>query len=241
MRAGVFLLALALAAPAAMGEELFIPIVAQRQGPDGQWWNTEVWISNTSAAVGGYGAVFLPADGSSNLDELELEPALESIPARATVFRNDLVPQGQSGALRLVVTPGVIAYARIASAAGKTSSALGMPAFGRSAAIRPGELAYLVGLRRTPQYRTTLGLLNPGREAGSVTVRLFSQRGDPVYDTTYQLPAGGALQLDEILHSFGVVRGEHMRAELSGTVPFFTYASVVDARSGAPTLILPQH
>jgi hypothetical protein len=37
-----------------------------------------------------------------------------------------------------------------------------------------------------------------------------------------------------------VVRGEHMRAELSGTVPFFAHASVLDGRSGAPTLILPQ-
>jgi hypothetical protein len=73
-----------------------------------------------------------------------------------------------------------------------------------------------------------------------VTVRLFSQKGEVVHEVTYQLPAGGALQLDEVLHSFGVVRGEHMRAELSGTVPFFAHASVLDARSGAPTLILPQ-
>ena len=237
----MFLLALALAAPAAAGEELFIPIVAQRQGADGQWWNTEVWISNTSAATGGYAAVFLPADGSANLEELDAEPTLEEISPKATVFRNDLVPQGQSGALRLVVTAGVVAYSRIANAAGKTSSAQGMPAFPRSAAIRPGEQAFLVGLRRTPQYRTSIGLLNPGHEAGAVTVRLVSQRGEPVYETTYQLPAGAALLLDEILHSFGVVRGEHMRAELTGTVPFFAYASVVDARSGAPTLILPLH
>ncbi len=237
----MFLLALALLAPAATADELFIPVVAQRQGADGGWWNTEVWISNTSAATGGYAVVFLPATGGSNLEKLDLEPALEEIPPRSTVFRNDLVPEGQSGALRLLVSPGVVAYSRIANAAGKSSWAQGMPAFPRAAAIRPAEQVYLIGLRRTPQYRTALDLLNPGREAGAVTVRLISQRGEPVYDTTYQLPPGAVLQLDEILHSFGVVRGEHMRAELNGTVPFFAFASVVDARSGAPTLILPQH
>jgi len=236
----VFLLALAFVAPAAAAEELFIPVVVQRQGPDGGWWNTEVWISNTSAATGGYAAVFMPATGASNLDELDREPAMEEIAPKATVFRNDLVPQGQSGALRLVVTPGVLVYSRIANAAGKTSSAQGMPAFPRSAALRPGEQAFLIGLRRTPQYRTTVGLLNPGREAGAVTVRLFSQRGESVYEATYQLPAGAVLQLDEILHAFGVVRGENMRAELTGTVPYFAFASVVDARSGAPTLVFPQ-
>ena len=237
---GVFLLTAAIAPGAGAADEFFIPTAAQRQGADGQWWNTEVWISNTLATPGGYAAVFLPASGNSNLEALETEPPLAEIAPRATVFRNDLVPEGQTGALRLVVTPGVLVYSRTANAAGKLSSAQGMPAFSRSAAIRPGELASLVGLRRTPQYRTTIGLLNPSREAGAVTVRLFSQKGEVVHEVTYQLPAGAALQLDEVLHAFGVVRGEHMRAELSGTVPFLAYASVVDARSGAPTLILPQ-
>ena len=236
----MFLLAAAAIAPAATADELFVPVAMQRQGADGQWWNTEVWISNTSAAAGGYAVVFLPASGNSNLESLELEPPMAEIAPRATVFRNDLVPEGLSGALRVVVTPGVLVYSRIANAAGKASSAVGMPAFSRSSAIRPGELVNLVGLRRTPQYRTTIGLLNPSRETGAVTVRLISQKGETVHEVTYQLPAGAALQFDEALHAFGVVRGEHMRAELSGTVPFFAYASVVDARSGAPTLILPQ-
>ena len=240
VRLGVFLLAAAAIAPVATADEFFVPAATQRQGADGQWWNTEVWISNTSSAAGGYAVVFLPASGGSNLEGLELEPAMAEIAPRATVFRNDLVPEGQSGALRVVATPGVVVYSRIANAAGKASSAQGMPALSRSAAIRPGELASLVGLRRTPQYRTTIGLVNPSREPGAVTVRLFSQKGEAVHEVTYQLPAGAALQLDEVLHAFGVVRGEHMRAELSGTAPFFAYASVVDARSGAPTLILPQ-
>lgn len=236
----MFLLAAMLVASTAVADDVFVPVVAQRQGPDGQWWNTEVWISNTSSSAGGFAAVFLPAGGASNLDRLDAEPAMEAVAPRATVFRDDLVPQGQAGALRLVVTPGVMVYARLVSAAGKASSAQGMPALSRSAAIRPGEQAFLIGLRRTPQYRTTVNLLNPVREAGTVTVRLFSQLGEPVFETTYQLPPGAVLQVDEILQSFGVVRGEHMRAELIGTIPFFALASVVDARSGAPMLVLAQ-
>ena len=234
------LVAALFASGVAAAEEYLVPGAVQRQGSDGQWWNTEVWISNTMSSAGGYGAVFLPGGGVGNLEALEVEPAMIEIPPRATVFRNDLVPEGQVGALRLVVTPGVVIYARVANAAGKLSTAQGIPAQLRADAIRPGELTYLVGLRRTPQFRTAIGLLNPSREAGTVTVRLVSQKGETVHDVTYQLPAGAVLQLDEVLHAYGVVRGEHMRAELSGTVAFFAWASVVDARSGAPTLILPQ-
>jgi hypothetical protein len=229
-----------LTAGGALADEYFVPGAVQRQGSDGQWWNTEVWISNTMSTPGGYAAVFLPGGGAGNLEALEAEPEMAEIPPRATVFRNDLVPEGQVGALRFLVTPGVLIYARVANAAGKLSTSQGFPALLRSDAIRPGELTYLVGLRRTPQYRTAIGILNPSRESGTVTVRLFSQKGEAIHDVTYQLPAGAVLQLDEVLHAYGVVRGEHMRAELSGTVAFFAYASVVDARSGAPTLILPQ-
>jgi len=238
MRPGVVLLAATLAS-GALAEELFIPAAMQRQGPDGQWWNTEVWVSNTTTTAAEYGFVFLPSGGAAHLDELQAEPPMVEIAPRATVFRNDLVPQGQSGALRLVVSPGVVVYSRIASAAGRASSAQGMAAMSRSGALRPGEVAYLVGLRRTPQYRTTLGMMNPTAESGSITVRVVSQRGETVHEVTYQLAGGAVLQLDEVLHGFGVVRGENLRAELTGTVPYFAYGSVIDARSGAPTLILP--
>lgn len=239
MRVGVALLALAASAASATADELFVPAAVHRQGPDGAWWNTEVWVSNTTAAVAGYGCVFLPANRPSNLEELRLELALVDVGPRATVFRNDLVPEGLSGALRCVTTPGVVIYARQANAAGKASSALGMPALSRNGAIRPGEVANLVGLRRTPQYRTVVGIVNPTPEPAAVQVRLYSQAGDLVHEYTYQVGAGVVLQLEEMLHAFGVVRAENMRAELSASSPFFTYASVIDARSGAPTLILP--
>jgi hypothetical protein len=43
-----------------------------------------------------------------------------------------------------------------------------------------------------------------------------------------------------VVRGFAVTRGEHLRAELSGTVSFFAQASVIDSRSGSPTLVLPQ-
>ncbi len=236
--------ALALVAVAACGlasaEEYFVPMVGQKQGQDGAWWNTEVWISNTGTITAGYAAVFLPA-GQPNLEGLRVDPVLSDLAAGETIYRNDLVPEGGIGVLRFVTTPGVVVFTRVFNAAGKGSFGQGMPALPRSAAARPGEVVQLLGLRRTPQFRTNISLFNPSTENGVVHVRVISQRGDVAGEESYRLAPGGYLQLDDALHSFGVPRGEHLRAEVTGTVAFFAFASVIDTRSGAPTLVPAVH
>jgi hypothetical protein len=222
------------------GEELFVPMVAQRQGVDGAWWNTEVWISNPTANTASYATVFLPA-GQSNLEGLRADPAPEDLPPGATVYRNDLIPEGGIGVLRFITTPGVVIFGRVFNAAGRGSFGQGIPAMPRSAAIRPGEIAQLVGLRRTPAFRTNISLFNPSAENGVVHVRLYLQRGDVAGEESFRLAPGAYVQLDDALHALGVPRGEHVRAEVTGTVPFFAFASVIDARSGAPTLVPAAH
>lgn len=231
--------AVALAASAA-AEEFFIPGVAQRQGQDGAWWNTEVWITNTTPSTGGYAVVFLPS-GQGNVEGLQSEPVLEDVPPGATVYRTDLVPAGGVGVLRVVCTTGVVAYARVFNAAGRGSFGQGMPALPRSMAVRPGEIAHLVGLRRTPQFRSNVGIFNPSTDNGVARVRVLNARGEVLGEQPYRLAPGGYLQLDDVLHAFQVSRGENLRAEVSGSVPLLAFAAVIDARSGAPTLILPLH
>ncbi|MDV7390532.1 hypothetical protein RZS08_04220, partial [Arthrospira platensis SPKY1] len=107
-------------ATATAGEELFLPMVAHRQGRDGAWWMTEVWVTNTTGARGAYGAVFLPA-GQDNLELLRSDPVAEELGPGATAHRSDLVPEGGLGALRFVTTPGVVVFARVFNAAGRES------------------------------------------------------------------------------------------------------------------------
>ena len=234
------ILALVTACSLASAEELFVPMVAQRPGQDGTWWNTEVWISNPTAETGSYGVVFLPA-GQPNLDGLRAEPTPEDLPPGTTVYRNDLVPEGGIGVLRFVTTPGVIVFGRVFNSAGRGSFGQAIPALSRNATVRPGEIAELVGLRRTPAFRTNIAFFNPTVDSGVVRVRLYLQHGELAGEQSYRVAPGGYVQLDDALHALGVTRGEHARAELTGTVPFFAFASVIDARSGAPTLVPALH
>jgi hypothetical protein len=238
MRRTLLALAIVLVASGLCADEYFVPMVAQKQGVDGAWWNTEVWVVNTTTSTGSFGVVFLPA-ARDNADKLRVDPDLEDIAPGATTFSSELVPQGQLGVLRIVASQGVVAYARVFNSAGKGSFGQGMPAFPRSAATKPGEVAHLLGLRKTPQYRANLAIFNPTTDAGVVRVRVFTQRGELADEESYRLGPGAYVQMDNFLHAFGVQRGEHMRAELSGTVPFFAFASVIDGRSGAPTSVFP--
>jgi hypothetical protein len=237
MRVTLAALALVLALPVA-AEELFLPMVAQKQGLEGSWWNTEVWITNTTSTTGSYAVTFLPA-GQANAEGLREEPIGEDLPPGATAYRDDLVPQGGSGALRLVASTGVVVFARVFNSAGSGSVGEARPALPRNAALRPGEVGHLVGLRRTPQFRTNLAFFNPSLEAGTVRVRLLGPVGEEVGEASYRVAPGESIQLDDALHGFAVSRGEHLHAEVSGTVPLFAFASVVDSRSGAPTLVPP--
>lgn len=221
-------------------EEYFVPMVAQKRGIDGAWWNTEVWISNTTAGTASYGVVFLPAK-QDNADRIRLEPEMKDIAPGATVFSSELVPEGQVGVLRIVASSGVTIYARVFNSAGTASFGQGMPAFARSAACKPGDLVQLLGLRKTPQFRTNLGVFNPTAETGTVRVRVINQRGEVVGEESYPLGPGAYTQTDDFLHAYNVQRGEHLRAEVSATVPFLAFASVIDARSGAPTTVFPAH
>jgi hypothetical protein len=230
-------LLLALAAMAA-GEELFIPMVAQKQGQDGAWWNTEVWIANTTTGTGSFGVVFLPA-GEPNQDALRAEPEQEDLAPGATVYRDNLVPQGKAGVLRVLASPGIVVLARVFNSAGRGSFGQSVPAMPRSAALRPGEIGHLLGLRRSTQFRTNVGLFNPSGDVGVIRLRLYQGNGASAGEQSYRIAAGGYIQLDDVLHAFAVTRGEGLRAEVSGTVPLMTFASVIDARSGAPTLVSP--
>lgn len=233
------LVAALLVAPfGAVADEYFIVGVAQRQGLEGSWWSTELWVTNTTASTGGYAVVFLP-EGQSNLDALRLEPTLEDIPPGATVARKDVVPEGGLGTLRLITTPGVMAYCRVFNAAGRGSFGLGVPPLTRAAATKPGEIAHLVGLRRSPQFRTNVGMFNVSSDHGAVRIRLVNERGEVVGEQPFRLAPGAYVQLTDVLHAFGQQRAENVRAEVSGTVPFIAFAAVIDSRSGAPTLVQP--
>ncbi len=236
---GAFVLgmALAVAAPAVAGER-WVPVVAQISGADGSYWNTELWIANLGGSVGTYAITFLPA-GQDNSRLLVEDPARESLGPNETVHLKDVVPPGGSGALRVTASDNLVVRCRLHNSRGGASVGQFVPALSGDELVPAASTATLVPLVRSSQFRTNVGLFNPGSNPIRVLAVVFDERGREAGRTEYALEPGSQVQVNDFLLAFKVERADAFQVQLSAEAPFAAYASIVDARSGAPTLVLP--
>lgn len=227
-----------LAASGGAATEFWVPVVAQVPGADGSYWNTELWIANLGGSVGTYGFVFLPA-GGDNGRLLVDDPAAESLGPNETVHLRNVVPAGSTGALRVVASGNLVVRCRLHNTRGGASVGQFVPALAADELVPTGATATLVPLIRSSQFRTNVGFFNPGANPIAVQAAVYDERGRELGRTEYRLGAGSQTQVNDFLLAFKVDRAEAAQVQLTAEAPFAAYASIVDARSGAPTLVLP--
>lgn len=230
--------ALTAAVPPAAASERFVPVVAQVPGADGSYWNTELWVTNLSGGVGTYAITFLPS-GEDNTRALVRGGEPVSLGAGETVHVKDVVPPGKAGALRVVASEGVVVTCRLFNAHGRGSVGQIVPALTLDQMIAPGTRAYLVPLVRSAQFRTNVGLFNPGGNPIKVHAQVLDEHGQEVGRAEYSLGPGTQTQINDYLLTFKVTQADGYQVVLTSEGRFAAYASMVDARTGAPTLLLP--
>jgi hypothetical protein len=107
----------------------------------------------------------------------------------------------------------------------------------RAATIR--DAAWLIQLTGTEQYRTNLGVVNPGPAPVEVNIELYDADQGSLGSQQLTVNAYSAVQLNRIFAGARVADG---RARLWSQTPgaaFFAYASVVDNLSGDSICVLP--
>jgi len=240
MRGRLLLLAVVLsfAAPVA-AEELWVPVVAQVEGLEGSYWSTELWLANLSAGTGTCAVTFLPAD-ADNTEALMASATPVNLPPGEITCLKDVVPPRSTGALRVVTSQGVAVRCRLYNAKGRGAVGQFIPALTRRDMVPADARAHLFPLLRSPQTRTNVGLFNPGTSPIRVRATVLDPRGQTVGSAEYPLAPGSQTQVNDYLLSFRVERAEGYSVVLSAAAPFAAYASIVDSRTGAPTLILPE-
>jgi hypothetical protein len=229
---------LALAAPLA-ADELWVPVVAQVEGAEGSYWNTELWLANLSAGTGTCAVTFLPA-GADNTDALMAEATPVNLPPGEITCLKDVVPPRSTGALRVVTSGGVAVRCRLYNAKGRGAVGQIIPALTRGQLVPADARAHLFPLLRSPQARTNVGLFNPNGSPIRVRATVLDPRGQTVGSAEYPLAPGSQTQVNDYLLSFRVERADGYSVVLTAAAPFAAYASIVDSRTGAPTLILPE-
>ncbi|HEU5162873.1 MAG TPA: carboxypeptidase-like regulatory domain-containing protein, partial [Thermoanaerobaculia bacterium] len=216
---------------------LFIPAVINTPGAENSFWRTDVWIYNPSQGALTITAAYLT--GTLNPAERTI-----TIPSKGQVEIANVVERlfgaGGLGAIRLSAPSPFVAVSRTFNTPPNAST---VGTFGFSIAAmeksRTMGRAVLPGISQGTTARTNIGIMNPHEHPITVAARLHSSGGAVVGNATVTI-APLSVQQPSVALLFGSIELAEGYVVLSSEDgSFFSYASVVDNKSGDPTLVLP--
>jgi hypothetical protein len=135
--------------------------------------------------------------------------------------------------------PGVTVFERILTDATATAGTVGQ----QTDAVSAEDLASqgsLLGVRQDAEFRTNVGLLNPGAGNATVRLRLVRSPATELASNEIVLPPRGYVQrnLSALFPEAELPPGETLSIELesaNASQPVFAFASVIDNISQDPT------
>ena len=231
---------------------LTVPIVISSAGLAGSFYTSELSLTNrgtTAATVrftynaafgggGGSAADTLPAGRQKTVpDAIEYLISL-GIPIPASGNRGGVLRVDFTG---LSSTDAGSATARTTTAVPGGRAGLSYPAFGAGL----GGAAFLCGLRQDVADRSNVALLNAGGAgAGDIVLRLTAFSGDagalaPYIFPDLSLAPGAFRQYTEILKDAGLAKGYVRIDRISGTAPYYAYATILDQTTSDGSFVPP--
>lgn len=232
----------ALLAPQARAARWIVPGSAHASGSGGTNWRTDLTLVNPSASAASVTVWFLPA----NADNATLpSPASRTVPAGGQLVVPDVLDTlfGRSGGGALLVESGETSLTVASRTYNKLPDreyGMSLPGVAVTQAITPGETGHLVFLAKSDRYRTNVGFAGTTGQRGTVRVRLRSAAGAQIGEGTLELLPNGQTQMNDVFETLGAPATTVARAEVTGDVPFVSFATVIDNRTGDPFAVLAQ-
>lgn len=219
--------------------QTLIPAVAHAPGAEGSSWRSDLIGINLgsesvqltmSYEVSGRS----PVSGSASLDPGETMNWSDVVDS---LFSSD-----GSGVIRVESSGPILMKARtynLEASGGSFGQAL--PGLGPEDGFSEGRTGCVMGLRENEQWRSNLGLVNPGSTDSRVRIRLFDASGHQIGDALERsVPSNGWKQIDRVLQVAEAGEQDLAYALIdvlsSGSV-IWAYGSVVDNITGDPTTI----
>jgi hypothetical protein len=206
--------------------QVVIPAAASNPGAFGTRWRTDLRVV-PGAGASSLTATFYPADGSA--------PVVKGYIFRhgREIVVNDVVADmgaGGTGALWLETPLGRIAA---------TSRTYNLTEDGTFGQFIPAESRFapiavtVIGVDKSADYRTNIGLFNPWDSDSTVTIDLISDQGSLLASHTLVIGSRRHHQINDIFRVLGVAPRMNCRVDLRGQpLGVLGYASVIDNRSG---------
>jgi hypothetical protein len=215
---------------------LFIPAVISSPGAENSLWRTDVWIYNPAQESLTITAAYLAGAGAP------VEVTIPIGPKGQIEISNIVGWFGASGlgALRLTAPSTFAAVSRTFNTPpdATTAGTFGFSIAAMDKAMSLGQ-AVLPGIAHGSASRTNIGMMNPHEYPIAVRARLHSAGGALVGDASRTIDPLRVQQpsVADLFGSIQLAEGYVVLSSEDGS--FFSYASVVDNKSGDPTLVLP--
>ena len=221
----------------------YVPAAAKAEGGFNSDWLTDAAIANLSTATASFNISYL-VKGQANLQPMNVSIVLK--PAEQLFVRDVFASlfglEAANGALRIVAShPDVKITTRTYNAAGiEGTYGQYIPAYSRDAAITPGEVAALLQLQQSHDFRTNIGLMNITAQPVDVEIQLYRSSGELVGVVTEALDSAEMTQIDQIYTLIGagtVESGYALVKVLTDGGAVLSYASVADNSSNDAVFI----
>ncbi len=217
-----------------------VPASAHVSGLGGTSWVSDVVIFNGANSPAYVNLYYLPG----NQDHRGRTGKQVFVPVRASVTLADVLGTtfGQSsgsGSLYLGSDRSLVVTSRTYNNA--PSGTYGQFIAGRptGTAIQANQVAHLIQLTRSGDYRTNIGFANASGTAITVSVDLYGSDGSLIAARSYPLEPWGFYQKTDPIGT-NVSDAYALVSSSTAGARFFTYASVIDNRTGDPVCITPE-
>jgi len=223
------------------GRSLLVPAVAHVRGTADTLWRTDIVAVNRGSSTAEVTLTFLSS--------AELRTRTRSLPAgSATEWGNVLETvfgfapgDAVSGSVRIDSTQPLVAVSRTYNQTPDGTFGQYEPALSAADALPAGTVGYLPLVRGGSDFRTNVGIANPGDRTVTARVRLLGRDGAQLgSDVMLAADPGRWAQRDRIFASAGAEHEDFAAAEVTlspAGARAWVYASVIDNATGDPTTI----
>jgi len=216
-----------------------IPASAHASGLGGTSWVSDVVLYNANAGAVQANLYYL----EGNHDHRSLTGKQVAVPAGAAVRIGDVVgntfgQSSSSGALYLGSGEPLLITSRTYNDAASGTYGQFIAGAALAESLEANETARLIQLTRNGDYRTNIGFANASETRIVVQVELFRSDGTALATRSYTIEPYGFYQKTDIIGT----DVSDAYALISSSTPgaqFFTYASVIDNRTGDPVFVTP--
>ncbi len=226
------------------GNETWVPASAALSGYEGTNWRSDLEIHNPGGSQAAFSVALMERDTSNPSPRTKAFTLEAGHSSRLVDVLGSAFQFSGAAALRLTPTSGrLMVTSRTYNDQPQGTYGQFIPGVPQGDAMLEGEVALLLGLAESSQYRTNLGLVNVSATPVTVVVEMYLDDGTRLGTESWSLKAYEFRQIDRVFTTVTpttVVGGFLLATTASEGGRFFAYASVVDNRTGDPVYIPAQ-